>query len=185
MIKKILIGLGAIIALILIVAAFQPNEFRVKRSATLPASPAALFAHVNDHHKFNAWNPFMKLDPAVKTTYAGPDSGVGAACSWDGNSNIGAGTATIMESKPGELVRLRMDWRKPFEGTGTVDFTFEPAGNQTVVTWEMYGPANYLGKLMSLFMDCDKMCGDQFEKGLAGLGQAATAPASTLTTTAR
>jgi uncharacterized protein YndB with AHSA1/START domain len=183
MIKKILLGLAAVIALILIVAAFQPNEFRVKRSATLAASPAALFAHVNDHHKFNEWNPWMKLDPTVKNTYSGPTAGVGAACSWEGNSNIGAGTATIMESKPGELVRLRMDWREPFEGTSTVDFTFQPQGDRTVVTWEMYGPATYVGKLMSLFMDCDKMCGDQFEIGLASLGEVASTPA--LTTTAR
>ena len=175
MIKKILLGLAAVIVLILIVAAFQPNEFRVKRSATLSASPMALFEHVNDHHKFAKWNPFMKLDPAVKNTYSGPEAGVGAVCSWEGNSEVGAGTATIIESKPGELVRLRMDWRKPMEGTSTVDFTFKPKGDKTMVTWEMYGPNQYMGKLFSLFVNCDKMCGDQFEKGLANLGEAAAA----------
>lgn len=174
MIKKILLGLAAMIVLILIVAAFQSSDFRVKRSAKLSASPMALFAHVNDHHKFALWNPWMKLDPNVKNTYAGPDAGVGAACSWEGDSNVGAGTSTIIESKPGELVRFRMDWRKPMEGTSTVDFTFQPQGNETLVTWEMYGPRNYMGKLVSLFIDCDKMCGDQFEKGLTNLGEAAS-----------
>ena len=182
MIKKLLLGLVAIIALILIVAAFRPNEFRVKRSATLSASPIALFAHVNDHHKFAVWNPWMKLDPAVKNTYSGPEAGVGAVCSWEGNSNVGAGTATIIESKPGELVRLKMDWKKPMEGTSTVDFTFKPVGNQTEVTWEMYGQNNYLGKLMSLFIDCDKMCGEQFEKGLVSLGEVAAATPTVNTT---
>src|SRR6266516_6630027 len=131
MIKKILIGLAAVIAIFLIVAATRPGNFRVERSATLPASPAALFEHVNDHHKFAVWNPLMKLDPNVKNTYSGPDSGVGAACSWDGNSKIGAGSATIIESKPGELVRQRMDWKRPIEGTSTVEFTFKPAGDKT------------------------------------------------------
>ena len=182
MIKKLLLGLVAIIALILIVAAFRPNEFCVKRSATLSASPIALFAHVNDHHKFAVWNPWMKLDPAVKNTYSGPEAGVGAVCSWEGNSNVGAGTATIIESKPGELVRLKMDWKKPMEGTSTVDFTFKPVGNQTEVTWEMYGQNNYLGKLMSLFIDCDKMCGEQFEKGLVSLGEVAAATPTVNTT---
>ena len=186
MIKKLLLGLVALIALILIVAAFRPNEFRVKRSATLSASPIALFAHVNDHRKFAVWNPWMKLDPAVKNTYSGPEAGVGAVCSWEGNGNVGAGTATIIESKPGELVRLRMDWRKPMEGTSTVDFTFRPQGSQTVVTWEMYGQNNYLGKLMSLFIDCDKMCGEQFEKGLVSLGEvAASTPAVNTTSLAQ
>src|SRR5437868_1193501 len=109
MIKKILLGFVVVIALFLGFVATRPADFRVERSATLGASPAALFAQVNDHHKFNAWNPFLKVDANVKNTYSGLTAGVGAVCSWDGNSDIGAGSATIIESKPGELVRMRMD----------------------------------------------------------------------------
>jgi Polyketide cyclase / dehydrase and lipid transport len=178
MIKKLLLGIIAIICIILIVAAFQPDDFQVKRSASLAATPAALFENVNNHHKFNVWNPWLKFDPNVKNTYSGPDAGVGAACSWQGNSDIGAGTSTIIESKPGELVRLRMDWKEPMTGTSTVDFTFKPEGDRTIVTWDMYGPRPFIGKLMGLFMNCDKMCGDQFEIGLKSLGEvAAAAPA--------
>jgi hypothetical protein len=61
------------------------------------------------------------------------------------------------------------------EGTATVDFTFKPEGGKTVVTWAMYGQNKFMGKLMSLFIDCDKMCGPQFEKGLADLGAVAAA----------
>ena len=176
--KIILIGLTAIIAIIaifLIYASTRPGDFRVERSATLSASPEALFEHVNNHHKFAVWNPFLKLDPNVKNTYRGPESGVGAVCSWDGDRNVGAGSCTIIESKPGELVRCRMDWKRPMEGTATVDFTFKPHGDKTVVTWAMYGKNNFMGKVMSVFMDCDKMCGPQFEKGLADLGAVAIA----------
>jgi len=173
MIKKILIGLGAIIAIFVIVVALRPADFRVERSAKLGSSPDVLFGYVNDHHKFNLWNPFLKMDPNVKNTYSGPDAGVGAICSWDGNSDIGAGSCTITESKPGELVRMRMDWKRPMEGTSTVDFTFKPEGDKTIVTWAMYGKNGFVGKAVSLFMDCDKMCGPQFEKGLAALGEVA------------
>ena len=82
MLKKILIGLAAIIVIFLIVAAARPADFRVERSTTIAATPAALFEQVNDHHKFAVWNPFLKLDPNVKNTYSGPDSGVGAVCAW-------------------------------------------------------------------------------------------------------
>ena len=173
MIKKILLGLIAVIALFFAYAATRPADFRVERSATLAGSPGALFALVNDHHKFNTWNPFLKIDPNVKNTYSGPQSGVGAACSWEGNSNIGAGSSTIIESKPGELVRMRMDWKRPMEGTSTVDFTFKPVGDKTVVTWAMYGKNTFMGKVVSVFMDCDKMCGPPFEQGLADLGKVA------------
>jgi hypothetical protein len=180
MIKKILLAFGVLVAVVLIAAATRPADFRVERSATLNAPASALFEHVNNHHKFNVWNPFMKLDPNVKNTYSGPDSGVGAVCAWEGNSDIGAGSCTIVESRPNELVRCRMDWKRPMEGTSTVDFTFKPEGDKTVVTWAMYGKNNFVGKLVSLFMDCDKICGPQFEKGLADLGATATASGAPL-----
>ena len=175
MIKKILIGLAAFIGILLIVIATRPADFRVERSATLAAPPAALFEYVNDHHKFALWNPWMKLDPNVKNTYSGPESGVGAVCSWEGNNEVGAGSATIIESKPGELVRMRMDWKRPMEGVATVDFTFKPEGGKTVVTWAMRGKNGFMGKAVSLFMDCDKMVGSQFEQGLTDLGKVAAA----------
>jgi hypothetical protein len=179
MIIKILTGLAAVIAvLLLIVVALRPADFRVERSVTLSAPAAVLFEQVNDHHKFSEWNPFMKLDPNVKTTYSGPDSGVGAVCSWEGNNQISAGSATIIESKPGELVRQRMDWKRPMEGTSMVEFTFKPAGDKTVVTWAMYGKNGFIGKLFSLFMDCEKMVGPQFEQGLADLGKVVAASPS-------
>jgi uncharacterized protein YndB with AHSA1/START domain len=179
MLKKILLGLVVVIALFLAYATTRPADYRVERSATLAAPSAAIFAYVNEPKKFNVWNPFMQMDPNVKNTYSGPASGVGASCSWDGNNNIGAGSSTIIESKPGELVRMRMDWKRPMEGTGLVDFTFKPAGDKTTVTWAMYGKNNFLGKVVSVFLDCEKMCGPPFEQGLAELGKvAAAAPTS-------
>lgn len=177
--KIVLGGLAGIIVLFLLVVATRPADFRVERSATLAASPTALFEHVNNHRKFNVWNPFLKLDPDVKNTYSGPESGVGAVCSWDGNGNVGAGSSTIVESRPNELVRCRMDWKRPLEGTATVDFTFKPEGDKTVVTWAMYGKNGFVGKAMSVFMDCDKMCGPQFEQGLLALGSVATTTQAT------
>lgn len=177
MLKKILIGLAVIIAIFLIVAATRPADFRVERSRTIAAPAAALFDQVNDHKKFQKWNPWDKMDPSSKTTYTGADSGVGAVASWVGEM-VGEGSATITESKPGELVRQRMDWKKPMEGVSTVDFTFKAEGDRTTVTWAMYGKNNFMGKVMSMFMDCEKMCGPEFEKGLADLEKiVASAPA--------
>jgi hypothetical protein len=178
MILNIIIGLVAVIAILLIVVALRPGDFRVERSATLPAPAIALFEQVNDHRKFAVWNPFLKMDPNVKNTYSGPNAGVGAVCSWEGNNKIGAGSATIIESKPSELVRQRMDWKRPMKGTSTVEFTFKPAGDKTVVTWAMYGKNCFMGKLFSLFINCEKMVGPQFEQGLADLGKVAVGDSS-------
>jgi hypothetical protein len=175
MLKKILIGVAAVIAIILILAVTKPSTFHIERSATIAASPAVLFDFANDSKKFEQWNPWQKIDPNIKNTYSGPQAGVGAACAWVGNSDVGEGKSTIIESKPNELVRLRMEFKKPMESECTVDFSFKPEGDKTKVTWAMYGPQPFIGKLMSVFVDCDKMCGDQFAQGLANLDAAAHA----------
>lgn len=177
MIKKILLGLAALLVVFLIVVAMQPADFRVARSKTISAAPAVVFAQVNDLHKWEAWNPWGKIDPAMKLTYEGAPAGVGAVYKWVGNSEVGEGRGTITESRPNELVQLRLDFIKPFAGTSTAEFTFKPEGNATVVTWSMSGKNNFIAKAICLFVSMDKMIGGQFEKGLADMKTASEAAA--------
>jgi hypothetical protein len=171
MIKKILLALVALIAGILVAGAFQPAEYRVTRSATLTAPASAIFAEVNDFHRWGAWSPWEKLDPAMKRTFDGPAAGVGASYAWEGNSDVGAGKMTITESKPGELIRIKLEFFKPMPGLSPTEFTFRPEGAGTNVTWTMTGEKNYISKVVCMFMDMDKLVGGDFEKGLAGLRQ--------------
>ena len=165
MIKYILIGLAAVIAIFLMVAACRPADFKIQRSVLISAPPAVVFAHVNDLHKFQEWSPWAKMDPGSKTTFEGPDSGVGAALRWEGKKT-GAGKMTLTESEPNERVRFRLDFTKPFKGTNLADFTITPEGDQTRLNWVMTGKYNLIMKAAGIFMDCDKMIGDQFEHGL-------------------
>lgn len=167
MFKKILIGLLALLVIILVAAALQPSDFRITRSAGISAPPATVFAQVNELQKWEAWSPWVKLDPAIKQTYEGPSSGQGAISRWAGNSQVGEGNMTITEAKPNELVRIRLEFVKPFAATNQADFTFQPQGNQTLVTWTMTGKNNFVSKLVGLFFDMEKVLGGQFEQGLA------------------
>jgi carbon monoxide dehydrogenase subunit G len=169
MIKKILIGAAAVVALICIVAAFQSDELNVSRSTAMAAPPAAVFKVVNDFRQWDAWSPWSKLDPAMTESFEGPAEGVGAVYRWSGNSQVGEGTSRIVESRPPELVRMRLEFVRPMAGTNDVQFTFAPEGAGTRVTWSMQGKKPYLGKLMGMFIDCEKMCGDQFTEGLTSL----------------
>ena len=76
---------------------------------------------------------------------------------------------TIIQSPPSDLVRFKLEFRKPFEATNTAEFTFAPQGDQTAVTWSMSGRNNFMCKAVGLFVNCDKMIGGDFEKGLADL----------------
>jgi uncharacterized protein YndB with AHSA1/START domain len=175
MLIKILIATAVIIILFVAVVAMRPSEFRITRTATISAPPAIVFEQVNDLHKWDAWSPWAKLDPTAKITFDGPAAGTGAGYDWAGNKNVGAGRMTITESHPDDLIRFKLEFRKPFEGTNTAEFTFKPEGNQTVVTWSMAGRYNFIMKAAGLFMNCDKMIGDEFEKGLADLNSVAKA----------
>ncbi len=169
MLTTILIVIAVIIVAVVVVVSMQPATFSVSRSATLPAPPAAVFAQVNDLHLWEAWSPWAKMDPNAKSTFSGAPAGDGASMAWAGNKNVGEGRMTITASRPNEAIRLKLEFFKPFKATNSAEFTFKPEGNGTLVTWTMSGNNNFMGKLFGLLMNCDKMIGGQFEKGLASL----------------
>jgi len=169
MLKKILIALAAIVAIFLIVVALQPADFRVERTATIAAPQADVFAQVNDFHKWDAWSPWAKLDPDAKVTFEGPQSGQGTVMAWAGNDKVGEGKMTLIESKPNEALKIKVDFLKPFEGTANSNFTFKPDGNQTPVTSSMEGHHNFIEKAFCLVTNGKEMIGDDLEKGLAQL----------------
>lgn len=169
MVKITLIALAVIVIVLVVVIAMQPAEFRVARSAMISAPPPAVFAQVNDFHKWEAWNPWGKIDPAMKQTYEGAPAGTGAIYTWTGNKEVGEGCMTIIESRPSDLIRIKLEFFKPFAGISTAEFTFKPEGGQTAVTWSMTGENNFMAKAIHLFMNMDKMIGGQFEKGLTSM----------------
>lgn len=169
MLNIILIAIAAIVVLFIIVEAMRPNVFCVTRSAGIAAPPEKFSPHVNDLHKWEAWSPWTKMDPSCKNSYEGSPAGISAIFTWAGNKKVGEGRMTITESRPGELIRIKLEFFKPFKATNTAEFTFKPEGNQTVVTWGMLGKNNFMGKAFGLIMNCDKMVGGDFEKGLAAM----------------
>ena len=175
MLDIILILVAIAVIIFIIVAAMQPSDFRVTRTATISAPASAVFAQVNELQKWDAWSPWAKLDPEAKNSFEGPASGVGAIMKWAGNNKVGQGSMTIMESRPDEFIRFKLEFLKPFVATNTAEFTFHSENNQTTVTWSMYGENNFMSKAIGLIMSCEKMVGGQFEKGLATLKSVAEA----------
>jgi hypothetical protein len=178
MLIKVLIVIAAIIVAFVIIVATRPSDFRVTRSAAISAPAAVVFAQVNDFHKWGAWSPWEKIDPALQRTFEGPSAGTGAIYRWVGNKNVGEGGMTITESRPGELIRIKLEFLKPFKATHTAEFTFKPEGNQTVVTWSMFGKNNFMAKAIHMFINMDNMIGGQFEKGLADMKSVAETAAT-------
>ena len=173
MIKIIVIVLVVVIAAILGYAATRPDTFSVQRAASIKAPPEKIFPLIDDFHRWTVWSPWEKLDPDMKRTFSGSAAGKGAAYAWQGNSKVGEGRMEILDDPAPSKIVIKLDFIKPFEGHNTATFLIVPKGEVTDVTWTMDGPSPFVSKLIGVFMNMDKMIGNDFEAGLANLKAAA------------
>ncbi|MGH8668727.1 MAG: SRPBCC family protein [Burkholderiales bacterium] len=167
--KIIAIALLVLVGAVLAFAAMQPDRFTVQRSASIKAPPDRIYPLIADFGRWNAWSPYERKDPAMKRTFSGPASGKGAVYAWEGNGEVGQGRMEIAEAAVPSKVTLKLDFVKPFEAHNIVDFLLEPKGDATQVTWAMQGPMPFISKIICLFVDMDRMVGQDFEAGLANL----------------
>src|SRR5215831_18762204 len=177
MLKRIALTLFLVITIaviaVLSIAATRPATFHVERSLSMAAPPEAVFAVLNDMRRFKDWSPWEKLDPAMKITYEGPSTGVGASYSWVGNKEVGEGRMTTIDATPPTSLTQKLEFIKPFASTCAVHYTIAPDGQGSRVTWGIDGNNNYVSKVMCLFVSMDAMMGKDFESGLSNLKQVA------------
>jgi len=157
-----------VVVVLLIYAATRPDTFRVQRSASIKAPPEKVFALLNDFHRYGEWSPFEKMDPGMKRNYSGADSGKGAAYAWESGGKAGIGRMEITDSSPSSI-KINLDFVKPFTAHNKVEYTLQPKGDATDVTWAMYGDSPFISKLMGIFFNFDKLVGGDFETGLANI----------------
>jgi hypothetical protein len=172
MLKTILlVTLGLLllaIAAVLLLAVRQPDTFRVQRS-TLVAAPAdRIFPLIADLRQMNSWNPFVKRDPQVKGSYSGPGAGPGATYVFEGKQ-AGSGSLRVTDTAVPTRVAMKLDMSSPMAAHNDVLFTLAPEGGATRVSWTMQGHSPFLGKVMGVVFNMDKMVGGAFEEGLAEL----------------
>jgi uncharacterized protein YndB with AHSA1/START domain len=169
MLKIILAVIVVLISGILMLASMKQDVFRVERSTAIKAPPEKVFALINDFKAWMSWSPWEKKDPAMQRSYGAVTAGKGATYGWNGNNNVGQGSMEIVESVPASKIGLKLDFIKPIEGHNTVVFTLAPQGDMTQVNWTMQGPTPFIGKIIHVFINMDKMVGGDFEEGLANL----------------
>ncbi|QJR11995.1 hypothetical protein DSM104443_03078 [Usitatibacter rugosus] len=169
---KILGIIAALIALaiigVLIAASTQPDTFRLERSIAIKAPPEKIQPLITDFKAWMAWSPWEKKDPAMKRTYGGPERGKGATYGWEGNKDVGSGRMEILVAEAQKIV-IKLMFLEPFESTNTAEFTLTPQGDSTTVKWAMFGPSNYVQRVMCVFFSMDKLVGPDFDAGLAAL----------------
>jgi hypothetical protein len=170
MLKKVLIGVVAVVALLLLIPAFLPKTYTVERSVTIAKPKAEVFEYIKHVQNQNIWGPWIKQDPGVKLDTRGTDGTVGFVSIWDSaNGNLGAGEQEIKKIVEGERYDVELRFKRPMEDVAQGYMTTTGDSTQTKVTWGIHGNMPYPMNIMQLFIDMDKMLGKDFEDGLSNL----------------
>jgi uncharacterized protein YndB with AHSA1/START domain len=164
----VLLGLVVLIGIILAIASTRPDSFHVSRTRRINAPADRLFGQINDLRLMNTWNPYALRETTGTTSYSGPDSGKGAKFHFDGKKS-GSGSIEIIDAAAPRNVTMRLLMHKPFKADNTIVFTIAPQAEGNDVTWAMSGKQPLLAKVMTMFLDCDKMVGRDFEEGFSNL----------------
>jgi len=156
----------ALVIVLAIVIAMQPETAHIEKSIMIDAPAASIFPQVSNYRNFNVWSPWAKMDPKAKQSFEGPDVGVGSTMSWNG-PKTGTGSMTIEEIEENKRVKSSMTFGGS-DGNFYSEFILTPEENGTVVTWTYDGPNHGLaGKTMWVIMG--SMLSSQYDQGLKDL----------------
>lgn len=167
-IKKIGLGVGGLVVILVLVGFILPRNVEVSRTVAIAASPEEVFPYINSLKKFNEWSPWADYDPNTKYVFSGPESGKGMRVDWTSEEeNVGSGSQEIIESIENELVRTSLDFG--MQGTAEALFTLKPTDSGTEVTWGFTSDMGMspIGRYMGLMID--KWVGGDYERGLQRL----------------
>ncbi|OXA66295.1 polyketide cyclase [Flavobacterium aquidurense] len=170
-IKKILIILILIIAIVLTAAYFMPKNYAVEREITINKPVNSVFNYVKSLKNQNEFSVWANIDPKIKTTYTGTDGSVGSKSAWESDvKEVGVGEQEITKITEGKRIDFALRFKKPMEDTAVGFMSTETvAGNQTKVKWGINGVIPYPMNIMMPMMKMDQMIGNDLQKGLENL----------------
>ncbi len=181
MLKKILIGIGGLIAVILVLGALAPKEMELERAIVIAKPKAEVFEYLRYLKNTDNWSPWAKLDPnMVKELRGSQDGRIGAIYSWKGNKDVGSGEQEITGMIEGERIDLELRFFEPFKNTARSYYTITPEGEgSTKVVWGYMGKVSFPLNVICFLFNMKSMLGSDFEKGLTALKSTLESPAPT------
>jgi hypothetical protein len=168
---RIIKGILILIVALIGIGFLLPGTSSLERTTTINAPAQQIFDQANNLRNFNNWSPWAKLDPNAKWAFSEPSTeGVGAYYTWVGNSDVGEGKMTIVESKPTSAVKYKIDFKGQGSAMSNVKLEAKDSLN-TMVTWTFDSDhgLNPISRWFGLFIN--KFVGADYEKGLTNLKQ--------------
>lgn len=169
MARKIIIG--GVVALVLFLGYVSTREgkFRYERSGVIKASPEEVFPYISNLKLGGEWSPYEKKDPQMKKTFTGDDGAAGSKMEFAGNRDTGAGNVEVLKVVPNKSVEIKLTMTEPMFAENVVEYSLIPETEGTRFTWAISGDGGFLGKLVSVFIDCEKMFATDMNAGIENL----------------
>ncbi len=167
----ILIIILIIIALIFIIPLFTKKGYTVERDVIINKPNNLVFNYIKYLKNQDSYSVWAKIDPNMKKDYKGIDGTSGFVAAWDSdNKKAGKGEQEIKSIIEGEKVDYTIHFIKPFEGLANAKMETNAINeNQTNVKWHFDSKMKYPMNMMLLFMNMDKMIGNDLANGLSNL----------------
>ena len=169
----VIIVLAGIIVLFLVIGVFTKKDYSVAREVIINKPKSMVFDYLKllkNQNKFSVW---ATMDPDMKTTFTGTDGTEGFISAWDSeNKNVGKGEQEILKIVEGERIDYEIRFIRPFKSISWAFITTTAVNeNQTRVHWEFNAKMKYPTNLMLVFMNMEKMIGNDLQKGLENLSE--------------
>ena len=173
--KKILTIAGILIASIiimpLITAIFLKKDYDIEKQIIINQPKQMVFDYVKlmkNHDEFTVWS---KIDPKAKKEFRSTDGNVGFVTGWESDvKDVGKGELEIKKITGNERIDYELRFYKPYESiTNTYMITSAISENITIVKWGLNGRVGYPMNFFLLFVNMQKMVGNDLEKGLVNL----------------
>ena len=169
-VKKILIGIVILLALVLITALFIKKDYAAERAVVINKPKQEVFNYIKYLKNQDNYSAWAKMDPAMKKEFRGADGTEGFVSAWEGNSDVGKGEQKIVKITDGQRIDFELHFIEPFEATSPAYMiTEEVAPGKTKVKWGMSGEMNYPLNIMRIFMNMSEVIGKDFQTGLDNL----------------
>jgi uncharacterized protein YndB with AHSA1/START domain len=169
MLKKTALAFVVLIVLFLGYVSTRESSFRYERSGVINAPADKIFPYISQFRLGEKWSPYEKVDPNLKKTFKGTDGQVGSIMEFDGNMEAGSGQLELLNLVPNESVDIKLTMTKPMFAENLIQYRLTPEAGGTRFTWTMSGDGGFMTKLMTVFIDCEKMIGGQFTQGIENL----------------
>ncbi len=169
MAKKIALGILVIIIAFLGFVSTRESQFKYERSGLINAPAEKIFPYISNLKMGGMWSPYEKKDLNMRKTFTGPGDQVGSILEFEGNKEVGSGKLELLKVVPGQLVEMKLTMTKPFHAENIIQYQLSSENGGTRFSWSMSGNGGFMGKLISLFIDCEKMVAADFVQGIANL----------------